>query len=184
MGTDALVGFDTAGAMCIRANRAPSDWSKQLTGQSVLIPQAGDVLLLNGQLDSLRTTPSTAPAIYKLQKRLLPPQPEVSQLATAEEARKKAPDANRTRSPACRYAPAEEPVYQVFVPPLIYDANAKVQPEVDPKMIVLVRRVRVRPRSFSEAAWKAWPLLPLRRPRRPRPHRPMRRMLRSRRSLQ
>ena len=39
----------------------------------------------------------------------------------------------------------EEPVYQVFLPPLIYDANAKVQPEIDPKMIVLVRRVRVRP---------------------------------------
>jgi len=31
------------------------------------------------------------------------------------------------------------------MPPLIYDANAKVQPEVDPKMIVLARRVRVRP---------------------------------------
>jgi len=31
------------------------------------------------------------------------------------------------------------------MPPLIYDANAKVQPEIDPKMIVLVRRVRVRP---------------------------------------
>jgi hypothetical protein len=31
------------------------------------------------------------------------------------------------------------------MPPLIYDARAKVQPEVDPKMIVLVRRVRVRP---------------------------------------
>jgi len=31
------------------------------------------------------------------------------------------------------------------MPPLIYDANAKVQPEIDPRMIVLVRRVRVRP---------------------------------------
>jgi len=39
----------------------------------------------------------------------------------------------------------EEPIYQVFMPPLVYDANAKVQPEVDPRMIVLVRRVRVRP---------------------------------------
>jgi len=28
---------------------------------------------------------------------------------------------------------------------LVYDANAKVQPEFDPRMIVLVRRVRVRP---------------------------------------
>jgi len=31
------------------------------------------------------------------------------------------------------------------MPPLVYDANAKVQPEYDPKMIVLIRRVRVRP---------------------------------------
>jgi hypothetical protein len=39
----------------------------------------------------------------------------------------------------------EEPIYQVFMPPLVYDANAKVQPDFDPKMIVLIRRVRVRP---------------------------------------
>jgi hypothetical protein len=31
------------------------------------------------------------------------------------------------------------------MPPLVYDAKAKVQPEPDPKMVVLVRRVRVRP---------------------------------------
>jgi hypothetical protein len=42
-------------------------------------------------------------------------------------------------------APKEGPIYQVFVPPLIYNANATVQPEVDLKMIMLIRRVRVRP---------------------------------------
>jgi hypothetical protein len=31
------------------------------------------------------------------------------------------------------------------MPPLIYDARAKVQPPVDARMIVLVRRMRVRP---------------------------------------
>jgi hypothetical protein len=31
------------------------------------------------------------------------------------------------------------------MPPLIYDAKAKVQPEPDPKMLILVRRVHVRP---------------------------------------
>ena len=33
------------------------------------------------------------------------------------------------------------------MPPLIYEANAKVQPEmeIDPRMIVVIRRVRVRP---------------------------------------
>jgi hypothetical protein len=31
------------------------------------------------------------------------------------------------------------------MPPLVYDAQANAQPDVDPTMIVLVRRVRVRP---------------------------------------
>ena len=144
---DALVGFDTAGAMCIRANRGAVRLEQQLTGQSVLIPQAGDVLLLYGQLDSLRTNAIHCACDLQVAKATPPPQPEVSQLATAEEARKKAPDAKPNTQPAIVDTPPakEEPVYQVFVPPLIYDANAKVQPEVDPKMIVLVRRVRVRP---------------------------------------
>ena len=38
-----------------------------------------------------------------------------------------------------------EPVYQVFMPPLQYDARTKVEQEYDPKLIVLVRRARVRP---------------------------------------
>jgi hypothetical protein len=40
---------------------------------------------------------------------------------------------------------APEPTYQVFMPPLSYDASKKVQDEPDPQLIVLVRRVRVRP---------------------------------------
>src|SRR5260370_4550927 len=53
---DALVGFNPSGAMCIRAMRGAIRVEQQLTGQSVLIPQAGDVLLPNVQLDGLRTT--------------------------------------------------------------------------------------------------------------------------------
>ncbi len=90
---DVLVGFDASSAMCIRANSGAVRAEQQLTGQSVVVPQTGDVLLLNAETSAAR----------------------------------------------------EEPVYQVFIPPLIYDASAKVQPEVDPRMIVLVRHVRVRP---------------------------------------
>jgi hypothetical protein len=120
---DALVGFDTSGAMCIRANRGAVRVEQQLTGQSILIPQAGDVLLLNGQFDSLHTSAGHCACDSQTARRSPSPQP-----ATVE-------------TPIAK----EEPVYQVFMPPLIYDANAKVQPEIDPKMIVLVRRVRVRP---------------------------------------
>jgi hypothetical protein len=144
---DALVGFDSAGAMCIRANRGAIRLEQQLTGQSVLIPQAGDVLLVNGQLDGLRTSAGHCACELQTARATATPQPEVSRLATAEEAHKQAADAKPGAQPASVDPPPakEEPVYQVFMPPLIYDANAKVQPEIDPRMIVLVRRVRVRP---------------------------------------
>jgi hypothetical protein len=44
-----------------------------------------------------------------------------------------------------------EPTYQVFMPPLRYDANAKMQETFDPELIVLVRRVRVRPTLIFES---------------------------------
>jgi len=142
---DVLVGFDASGAMCIRANRGAIRLEQQLTGQSVLIPQAGDVLLLNGELDSVRT--STGHCACDLQSADVTPPPQVGHLATADEARQKASEAKPTTQSAAPDPPAarEEPIYQVFMPPLIYDANAKVQTEIDPRMIVLVRRVRVRP---------------------------------------
>jgi len=141
---DVLVGFDASGAMCIRTNRGALRLEQQLTGQSVLIPQAGDILLLNGQLDGIRN--SSGRCACDLQATPAP-EPEVSQIATAEEMRKRSVGAKPNMHPATAEPPAarEEPVYQVFIPPLIFDAKAKVQPEVDPKMIVLVRRVRVRP---------------------------------------
>jgi hypothetical protein len=144
---DVLVGFDTSGAMCIRANRGAVRVEQQLTGQSILIPQAGDVLIQNGQLENLRNSAGHCACELQAAKATPPPQPEVGQLATAEEARKKAPDArpNAPLTTVETLPTKEEPVYQVFMPPLIYDANAKVQPQIDPRMIVLVRRVRVRP---------------------------------------
>ncbi len=68
-------------------------------------------------------------------------------LATTAEIRKKQAEGKRAATqPDPPAAPArEEPVYQVFMPPLTYDASAKVQEEFDPRLIMLVRRVRVRP---------------------------------------
>ncbi len=40
---DVLVGLDSVGAMCIRANKGAVRLEQQLTGQSVLVPQTGDV---------------------------------------------------------------------------------------------------------------------------------------------
>lgn len=145
---DILAGLDSSGAMCIHAGKGAVRVEQQLTGQSVLIPQGGDVSLTNGQLESLHDTagkcvcemmPTSIPSAVSTQ---------VSGLATTEELKKKAAQPKPAPATVGATAPAEksdEPVYQVFMPPLHYDASAKMQPEYDPKLIVLVRRARVRP---------------------------------------
>jgi hypothetical protein len=144
---DVVAGFEAQGAMCLRANRGAIRAEQQLTGQSILIPQAGDVLIVNGQLNSLSTSAGHCACELQVAKASPPPRPETSQVATSEEPPKDTVVATSDAAPAPLNPSTarEEPIYQVFMPPLIYDARAKVQPEVDPKMIVLVRRVRVRP---------------------------------------
>ncbi len=130
---DTLMGLDATGAMCIRAVSGAVRIEQQLTGQSMLIPQSGDVQLANGQLASLRN--GAGHCACELQ--LINAAPEFSLIASAAGARPKIPPAS--------HAAREEPLYQVFMPPLAFDASAKVQPEPDMRLIVLVRRVRVRP---------------------------------------
>ena len=125
---DALVGFDSSGAMCVRANLGAIHLEQQLTGQSVLIPQTGDVFVFSGQLEHLGTSAGHCVCELQVAKATPPPQPGVGQSAAAE-------------APAAK----EEPIYQVFMPPLIFNAKAEVQPEIDPALLVIVRRVRVRP---------------------------------------
>jgi hypothetical protein len=143
---DITVGFETGGAMCVRTNRGALRLEQQLTGQNVLVPQGGSAFLANGQIDSLRTD-SGEHCACGLQLADAAP-PEVSRPATAAEVHHKVEDV-KPNVPSAEapkpVAPKEGPIYQVFVPPLIYNANATVQPEVDPKMIMLIRRVRVRP---------------------------------------
>jgi hypothetical protein len=144
---DVTAGIDAAGAMCIHAGRGAVRIEHQLTGQNVIVPQGGDITLVNGQVDLLR--PSSGRCVCELQFSKLAPStaPEVSRVATAEEVRRDLRDSRpnlptgRTENPTM----TEEPIYQVIVPPLRYDAKAPVQPDIDPKMIILVRRVRVRP---------------------------------------
>jgi len=144
---DVLVGLDSVGSMCIRANKGAVRIEQQLTGQSVLVPQSGDVLLNNGQIESLRTAAGSCTCEVEITTTPAQTATEVSVLASSKEIKKAAEERKADAPPATAPPPVEkpEPVYQVFMPPLRYDANAKVQPAYDPSLIVLVRRVRVRP---------------------------------------
>jgi hypothetical protein len=178
---DALIGFDAPGLMCVRATSGAIRLEQQLTGQSVIVPQGGDIILNNGALEGLQNTAGHCACELQLAKSALPA-PEVSRLATTEEIHQREAEAKKepagpappaatgdkqvegstppavasakplvapSAAPAAVTKPTavkQEPIYQVFMPPLAYDANAAVQRDnFDPKLIVLVRRVRVRP---------------------------------------
>ena len=187
---DALIGFDAPGVMCVRATSGAIRLEQQLTGQSVIVPQGGDIIVNNGALEGLQNTTGHCACEMQLAKiDSLPP--EMSRLATTEEIRQreaeakteakkeppttvpgkpaaperlsnseklpavvkpsaaeKAPPPSVEKLPGAEKAPEakQSPVYQVFMPPLAYDARAAAQrDDFDPKLILLVRRVRVRP---------------------------------------
>ena len=165
---DFLVGFDTPGLMCVRAGLGALRLEEQFGGQSVMVPQGGDITLSNGQLQNIHSNSGLcaceafdqAPALSAAAIG-----PEISALATTEEIkrdsvpRKPAPQTAATpRAPDLPKVPAVEPRYQVFMPPLRYDASAKIQDEPDPKLIVLVRRVRVRPTLIFQSRVQGGPL--------------------------
>ena len=145
---DALVGFDTTGAMCVRAYRGAIRLEQQLTGQNIVVPQSTDILLANGQLDGLRGGGDRCACDPELTKYSPPPHLEVVPPAVpTEDANAKPLGSGEVVSPLPVDKPAakEGPIYEILVPPLMYNANAKVQPEVDTSQIVVLRRVRVRP---------------------------------------
>ena len=142
---DALIGFDTPGAMCVRATRGAVRLEQQLTGQNVIVPEGRDIVLNNGALDGLRINAGQCICDWQAAN-AIPPAPELSRPATTEEIQQSAAEVKKAPAAAEKAPAKEEPVYQVFMPPLAYDAKAKVQrDDFDPKLILLVRRVRVRP---------------------------------------
>jgi hypothetical protein len=164
---DFLVGFDSPGLMCVRAGLGALRLEEQFGGQSVMVPQGGDITLGNGQLQNIHNNSGlcACEAYDSASSTAAPIGPEISALASSEEVRRDsaprkpaAQTAANPRAPDLAKVPAVDPIYQVFMPPLRYDANAKVQDEPDPKLIVLVRRVRVRPTLIFQSRVQGDPL--------------------------
>jgi hypothetical protein len=167
---DLLVGFDTPGLMCVRAGRGAVRLEEQFGSQSVVVPQGGDVTLANGQLEGMRMNSALCACEPYAQQQITAAggasasAPEISTLASSEEVRKTAvlknPTApNKTIVPVDPPKAVAKPTYQVYMPPLRYDASQKVQDEPDPKLIMLVRRVRVRPTLIFESRVEGDPVV-------------------------
>ena len=157
---DLLVGLDTAGTMCIRANKGAVRVEQQLTGQSVIVPQGGDVGLPNGQIESLRNSEGRCACELQAAIKPMVTKTEISRLAASEELHKKTAEAKPSAPGDPKQTEqAEEPVYQIFMPPLRYDAKVKVQADFDPNLIILVRRVRVHPTLILQGRVEGDPLV-------------------------
>jgi len=133
---DVVAGIESEGEMCLRANRGAIRVEQQLTGQSVIVPQLGDVQILNGQIEGMQSGAGHCACEIEDAK-AAPEQPAPITLPAVAAA--------MAAPPAAENAPAsDQPIYQVIMPPLVYDAKTKAHTALDPQVIVLVRKVRVR----------------------------------------
>jgi hypothetical protein len=147
---DFLVGFESMGIMCVRTYRGAMRLEQQLSGESVIVPQGGDLTLANGQLAGMGNGAGHCKCELQIAK--APAAPTVApavNVATATNKENGSSEvvANPGEVAATTEKPVQktEPIYTVDMPPLRFDASAKVQPEPDARLMVIVRRVRVRP---------------------------------------
>jgi hypothetical protein len=147
---DFLVGFESTGIMCVRTYRGAMRLEQQLSGQSVMVPQGVDVTLTNGQLEGMGNGAGHCKCELQIAK--APAAPTVAPAVNVAPARNQENASSEVAAtpgdaPAAVEKPAQKevPIYTVDAPPLRFDASAKVQPEPDARLMVIVRRVRVRP---------------------------------------
>ena len=139
---DLTLGLDQQGAMCALTSRGAVRIEQQLSGQSVLLPQGGEINLTGGQLDTLRSASGSCQCELLVTRTTAPRRLEVSVPVRPAPARPRPavpPPAPRT----------EEPIYRVYMPPLTFDAAApEPPPDPDPAGILIVREVRPLPALF------------------------------------
>ncbi len=140
---DATIGVEADGSLCILAAHGAVRLEQQLNGQSVVVPEAGEVVLPRGQLDALRQARGVCqcePVFARKDPAPTPPQMGAVAVNSGEGAK---PGNSKKEPPQ----PArEEPRWTVVMPPLAFDAS-KPPPALEPRpeTILLVREVRVQP---------------------------------------
>jgi hypothetical protein len=142
-----VVGFESPGMMCLRTYRGALRVEHQLSGRSVIVPQGVDVMLANAQIDAMQNGSGHCKCELQIAKSKTIPTPGTTASAHAGETGNSEAAPNTSDAPASGETTEkkEEPIYTVIMPPLTFDAKAKVQAEPDPRLMVIVRRVRVRP---------------------------------------
>ncbi len=159
---EATIGLDQSGQMCLRSSSGAVRVEQQLSGQSLLVPQFGQLSLTGGQLTA--AAPSAPGCSCEIESaKVSPPRPPTSRdsvIVPTAVAKKPvteplksviAPPVPAQNSAAASAGVAEAPptvdvpIYKVLMPPLVYDPSSPPPaPDPNPNMMILVRSVRVR----------------------------------------
>ena len=138
---DVTVGLDQTGEMCAYTSKGAVRVEQQLTGQSLLVPQGGEVDLTGGELSTLRQISGSCSCDLM-----------VASNASAQKQLEFSVPIHPSTSPAAHPAtvpppaPSVETVYRVDMPPLIFDAKSPTPPpDPDPSTMLLVRESHVAP---------------------------------------
>jgi len=137
--SDLTVGLNREGAMCTMPTRGAVRIEQQLSGQSLLVPQGGEVSLNDGQLTTLRSASGSCDCALLVTRNTSPKNLELSMPVPNPAA--------RPRPVATPPPPRiEQPIYRVYLPPLTFDASAPDEPpDPDPAHIFMLREVRPLP---------------------------------------
>jgi hypothetical protein len=157
---DITIGLDQLGELCAIAASGAVRIEQQFTGKSVLVPQGGQINLSGGELQAIRNMASANCSCDLL----------ISQSRAPKQIELSVPIHVPAKPPAKPAAapiqpPADEPVYRIDMPPLIFDARSPAPPpDPDPALMLLVREsqpeAQVMFQGLVESA-AAEPIVPL-----------------------
>lgn len=158
---ETIIRLEQNGEMCLRATSGAVRVEQQLSGQSLLVPQFGQLSLSGGQLaaaspsapgcacemevakDSPLRPPVARDSVFTLNPNAAKPAVETMKTVVAPPL--PAPNPNRSSDAASQAPPdLDTPIYEVLMPALIYNSSTQVPlPDPSPQTIRLVRSVRV-----------------------------------------
>ena len=170
---DFAVGLDPSGKACVNAARGATRVEQQFTGENFIVPQGGELALVEGRLApsgqfeggcvcEILAARREAPAVEFAERA---PKRAVFRLPAAQPPRRLEDKETKTTAArlgtsnggeAPRLPDAAEPIYEVLMPPLTFNAaSPEAPPDPRPETILLVRRVRVRPAVIYQGTVEA-----------------------------
>jgi hypothetical protein len=169
---DLIVGLASTGAMCVTSTAGAVRVAQQLSDESVIVPEGGAISLADGAL-APPAAPGACSCEVQLARNSPPPSPHYEAPPAVETAEANQPsqptqitsaplrpvDAPPPATAPVATPDTDQPIYQVFMPPLTFDASASSSStNASPQIIEIVRHARVQPGSLFVGVVEAAPL--------------------------